>query len=108
MKKRNKILLSLVAAVSVAGITVTQTVLSKGHVPIAKLQVCHKGTTKTLMPNAFEGHLGHGDCQLPACDFGNVFLAGDSCPTASDAEGKCILENPRNSAVGLTPACTPY
>lgn len=65
-----------------------QLVFGKAHVPGHKVQVCHRGSTITVGSSALGGHSGHGDGQLPACDFNNVFHTGDDCPTGVDAEGK--------------------
>ena len=72
-------------------------VLGKGHVPVHKIQVCHKGRVLVVSANALGGHQRHGDCQLPACDFANIFQKKDPCPT------DCTLANPRDSAAGSTP-----
>ena len=72
------------------------------HVPIGKVQVCHKGKTITVSERALKAHLGHGDCQLPACDLNNVFLAGDACDGVES--GLCDFVD-RDSTEGLTDAC---
>ncbi len=80
--------------------------LPKGHVPAHKVQVCHDGgpvEVITVSKNALNAHLRHGDCQLPACDFNNVFQTGDSCEIAGGAE--CTLSNSRDDAGGITPGC---
>lgn len=93
----------VVLAIAVAGLLVpaAQLVFGKGHVPGHKVQVCHRGRTITVGSPALGDHLGHGDYQLPACDFANTFMTGDICP--ANAAGL----NPRNSAEGITPACPP-
>ena len=78
-------------------IPVSHFVLGKGHVPLNKVQVCHKGETITVSKNALNAHINHGDCQLPACDFANVFNTGDPCD--------CDDLAPPDSACGETPAC---
>ena len=84
-----------------------QTVSSKAHVPINKVQVCHEGEANIISGSAMQSHLGHGDCLLPSCDFANVFLARGSCSNSdNDLEGFCDLENPRDDARDDTPACS--
>ena len=82
-------------------------VWGKAHVPLKKIQVCHKGATITLGAPARAGHLRHGDCQLPACDFtkDNIFFTGQDCPSEPGPDGFCLLEEPRDSAEGFTDAC---
>ncbi|MBY4675246.1 hypothetical protein [Marinobacterium arenosum] len=87
-------------------------VFSKAHIPTHKVQVCHlqKGesvpVTITVGAGALDGHLAHGDCQLPACDFNNIFRTGDPCPiTDTSGDGRCDLSFPRDSAEGVTEAC---
>lgn len=78
---------------------------SKAHVPLKKVQVCHKGEVITVSQNALDAHLmRHDDCQLPACDFANIFSTGDTC-TVSNPGAQCDVPNPREDAGGLTPAC---
>ncbi len=84
--------------------------LGKAHVRIGKVQVCHTGDVIeviTVSVNALPAHLRHGDCQLPACDFNNVFFTGDDCSTVSCANTDCCLTFTRDSAEGITPACPP-
>lgn len=95
----------LVVAIAIAAIPASHALWGKAHVPIGKVQVCHKGATITVGQSALGGHVGHGDCQLPACDFANVFHTGDPCSTSGATGGKCALPNPRNDAGGVTPAC---
>ena len=77
----------------------------KGHVPLHKAQVCHKGKVITVSVNALPAHQGrHGDCQLPACDFNNVFHTGEACDS-NNPGGECTLPNPRDGADGVTPGC---
>ena len=80
----------------------------KGHVPVGKVQVCHDGDpveTITVSENALDAHLRHGDCQLPACDFNNVFHTGESCTIEGATDGRCALANARDDAGGQTPGC---
>jgi hypothetical protein len=82
-----------------------QLVYGKAHVPSGKVQVCHKGRTLTIGQGSLADHQGHGDGQLPACDFNNVFHTGDACPADGNGDGKADLANPRADAGGRTPAC---
>jgi len=82
-----------------------QLVYGKAHVPTNKVQVCHKGRTLTVGQDALADHQGHGDGQLPACDFNNVFHTGDACPADANGDGKADLANPRSDADGRTPGC---
>jgi len=68
----------------------------KGHVPNHKSQLCHSGEVIEVGSPAAAAHSGHGDMELPACDFANVFHKGESCggPLA-----------PRDDAGGVTPGC---
>lgn len=99
------VLLSAVAGFLLA-IPVSDVVWGKAHVPIHKVQVCHKGQTITVSENALGAHHGHGDCQLPACDFNNVFFTGDACAVIN-AGGNCGGLAPRDDAGGETDACPP-
>ncbi len=78
--------------------------LFKAHVPLGKVQVCHKGQTITVSENALPAHHRHDDCQLPACDFNNVFQTGDAC-TSNNAGGECTGLATRDDAGGITDAC---
>jgi len=82
----------------------------KAHVRIGKVQVCHTGDVIeviTVSVNALPAHLRHGDCQLPACDFNNVFATGNVCDTDFCTDTDCCLAASRESAEGITPACPP-
>jgi hypothetical protein len=81
-----------------------QLVSGKAHVPSGKVQVCHKARTLTIGQGSLADHQAHGDGQLPACDFNNVFHTGDACPADRDGDGKADLANPRREASG-TPGC---
>jgi hypothetical protein len=99
------VLFALVLSGALA-LLVGQTVSAKGHVPTHKVQACHKGTTITIGEDALAGHQGHGDGQLPACDFNNVFHTGDACPADTNGDGRvegAELPNPRADAE--TPSC---
>lgn len=102
---KRALFLSLLAAFVLA-LPASHLVWGKGHVPTHKVQVCHEGETIAVGAKALRAHLGHGDCQLPACDFNNVFQVGDPCSSSdSSGDGKCDLPNPRADAGGITPAC---
>ena len=100
----------LAVMVTVALTSVTSGIVSgKAHVPVNQVQVCHKGRTaiNTDAP-ALPAHLRHGDFQLPACDFGNVFPVGADCSFVSDIDNNGFADaglNPRIDAGGITPAC---
>ena len=95
-----------VVAAFVLAVPVAQFVWGKAHVPTKKVQVCHKGKTITVSQNALTAHVRHGDCQLPACDFNNVFFTGDTCDFDRDPAGLCAgLPNARDSAEGIKDAC---
>ena len=97
------LLVSIAVAGSLAAIPVSNALWGKAHVPLNKVQVCHKGTVRTVSKNALGGHERHGDCQLPACDFNNVFMSGGSCDGEDSSDGKCLLPFPRDEAE--TDAC---
>ena len=96
----------LILAAVVLSIPLSHLVVGKAHVRIGMVQVCHKGEVITISEKALRSHLAHGDCQLPACDFNNVFQTEDPC-SGVDADGdlRCDLDLPRDSAEGLTEAC---
>ena len=107
-------LLVIILLTLLLGILVTGTVLSKAHVPAGQVQVSHKGTAINVDAPALGGHIGHGDFQLPACDFNNVFGNGADTSALSDDNGNGIFDkkdtgfnNPRKDAGGITPACPP-
>ena len=112
--KRSYILMISLAGVFLLAILGTQAVWSKAHVPTNKVQVCHIvesassdiGVALSINANAMGGHMGHGDCRLPACDFNNVFGTGSPCDRP-EGGGPCPLEFPRDSAEGITDACPP-
>ena len=98
----------LAVAALIVALPASESVEGKGHVPLNKVQVCHDGDfggeVITVSKNALDAHLNHGDCQLPACDFNNVFHTGETCD-ANNAGGRCTLANPRDGADGITPGC---
>ena len=64
--------------------------------PEPKVQICHLGDEGpkviNVSQNATNAHLGHGDCQLPACDLNgfDVFQTGDECNNfVPNSEGHC-------------------
>ncbi len=93
-------------------------VWSKAHVPFDMVQVCNRnGEVKNIKAKKLEKELDKGGCRLPACDFDNVFLAGNACDNtdaAGGADGFCDIPGsppaiPSDSAIGVTLACTnPY
>ena len=110
--KRQVVVVSLVLALVMA-LMMAGTVLGKGHVPAGQVQVSHKGRTAiNVDAPSLNAHLGHGDLQLPACDFNNVFHDGDdtSNVVSSDWSGVLYADGTfkaRRSAEGITPACPP-
>ena len=102
---RNQLLLISLAGACLLAITATQMVWSKAHVPIGKVQMCHKGRTAINVgaPAQF-AHLRHGDFFLPACDFNNVFRAGDDCSGVDNRDGFAVFGD-RDDAGGVTDAC---
>ena len=100
-----RLLVSLAVIGSLAAIPVSNVLWGKGHVPNGKVQVCHDGVTRNVGKGSLTNHLSHGDCQLPACDFNNVFMTGEACPfknTGKNTGRKCKFHN-RDEA--STPAC---
>ena len=83
MQKRHKrhILLSLLLVVLLALMASGGAAFGKAHVPAGQVQVSHRGTALTVAAPALNAHLDHGDIQLPACDFANVF--GDGTDTSN-------------------------
>lgn len=107
-----KRLLGLLATLTVTGVFAFVFTMStpdavgvpKGHVPLHKAQVCHKGDQViTVSEKALDAHLNHGDCQVPVCDFANIFHTGDDCSGLSGAGSHCGGLNPRDEA--STPGC---
>ena len=112
--KRLHIFMIFLASIFSLAILGTQAVWSKAHVPLNKVQMCHiaesassdLGVALSINVNAMPGHMGHGDCRLPACDFNNVFGTGSPCDRPAGG-GPCPLAFPRDSAEGITDACPP-
>lgn len=110
MKRR--VIVSLVLVLLLATL-VAGSVLGKAHVPAGQVQVSHKGRTAiNVDAPALDAHLRHGDIQLPACDFNNVFLEGDDTSNVVSADFTGVTYSDigfvaRSDAGGLTPACPP-
>jgi hypothetical protein len=110
--KRRMVVVSLVLALLLA-VMVVGSGLAKGHVPAGQVQVSHKGRTAiNVDAPSLKAHLSHGDIQLPACDFNNVFHEGDDTSNVVSADFTGVLYAdgtfvPRRSAEGITPACPP-
>ncbi|MCH7585542.1 MAG: hypothetical protein IH941_10390 [Acidobacteria bacterium] len=119
--RRRRILFPLLMAVLLMALA-SGVALGKAHVPAGDVQVSHKGRTAiNVDAPALAAHLGHGDIQLPACDFANVFGEGTDTSNVVDAEfvqdgvaGVLYLPGtgpmdatfvPRDDAGGITPAC---
>ena len=87
--------------------------LGKAHVPADEVQLSHKGRTAiSVDAPALAAHVGHGDIQLPACDFANVFGNGTdtSNVVSSTVDGVTYSDTgfvARIDAGGATPACPP-
>lgn len=108
---RRKLLFSL-SLVALLTILISGIALAKAHVPAGKVQVSHKGAARIVDASALSSHIGHGDFQLPACDFNNVFGSGADTSDLSDRNGNGIFDKrdpgfnkPRIDAGGITPAC---
>jgi hypothetical protein len=110
--KRQVVVVSLVLALLLV-VLVAGTALAKGHVPAGQVQVSHKGRTAiNVDAPSLKAHLGHGDLQLPACDFNNVFHDGDNTSNVVSSDWSGVLYadgtfKARRSAEGITPACPP-
>ena len=109
---RRKVLFSLIL-VALLTILVSGIALAKAHVPAGKVQVSHKGRMAiNVGASALNAHLGHGDIQLPACDFANVFGKGADTSNVVSADFTGVTYSDlgfvaRNDAGGATPACPP-
>ncbi|MCZ6672066.1 MAG: hypothetical protein O7C75_03925, partial [Verrucomicrobia bacterium] len=79
-------------------------ILGKAHVPSNKVQVCHKGEVITVGAAALDGHLGHNDFQIPACDSELVRMTGNSCTDLTDTNGDGKADQANNPVDG-TPGC---
>ena len=111
MRKRGILLPLLLAGLLMA--LASGAALGKAHVPAGQVQVSHKGSTAiNVGAPALPAHMGHGDIQLPACDFANVFDRGSdtSNVVSADFTGVAYSDKPfqsRDDADGATPACPP-
>ncbi len=107
---------SIIVLLVLAGLTAALApgaAFGKAHVPADEVQVSHKARKAiNVDAPALRAHMRHGDLQLPACDFNNVFLEGDDTSNviSSDDTGVTYSDRgfvPRDSAEGITPACPP-
>ena len=115
MKKHVILSLFGLAAMILMALPTQETILGKGHVVGDQVQVCHQdrpsyyrpatdGVALIVTASSLSFHLRHGDYQLPACDFANVYHAGDPCAVLDvDGDGRCDGLNPRDEAD--TPGC---
>ena len=110
--KRRRALVPLLMAVLLT-VLASGLALGKAHVPADEVQLSHKGRVAiNVDAPALQAHTGHGDIQLPACDFNNVFGEGadTSNVLAADLTGVWYSDIgfvARVDAGGLTPACPP-
>ena len=109
--KKFLILFPIMAVVLMLGVLSSGIVSGKAHVPAGKVQVSHKGS-KAINVNAssLADHVGHGDIQLPACDFNNVFGKGSNTSNVLSADFTGVTYSDvgfvaRADAGGITPAC---
>jgi hypothetical protein len=113
MQKRHKrqIMFSFILVVMLVLAASGGVAFGKAHVPAGEIQVAHRGVVKQLPAAALGGHLRHGDIQLPACDFANVFPEGGDASNvlSSDLTGVTYTSGfvARVDAGGATPACPP-
>ena len=104
------ILIAVILAVTLPIVTIG-IVSGKAHVPAGKVQVSHKGRMAiNVNASSLGDHVGHGDIQLPACDFNNVFgkRADTSNVESADFTGVTYSDIGfvvRADAGGITPAC---
>lgn len=106
MRRRRIVVALALPALLVAGIA--GSAMGKAHVPAGDVQISHRGIVKQLPAQALAGHLRHGDFQLPACDFNNVFLNKGDASGVADDDGDGFADaglNERSDAGGITPAC---
>ena len=111
MRKR-QVLLYFVLVVMLAFAASAGVALGKAHVPADEIQVAHRGTVKQLPAQALNGHLAHGDIQLPACDFNNVFPEGGDASNVVSSDNTGVTYSDmgfvaRADAGGITMACPP-
>ncbi len=107
----------LLALFTVAGfllaVPASHLIWSKAHVPVGSTQLCEATTGLVIVvtgKTAVNFHRSHGDCELPACDFANIFQVNDDCSqNLASRKGnsrKCGLINKPDKAKG-TPGCPP-
>ena len=86
--KRYLVLLSVAVVMGALTMVTVGIVSGKAHVPIHKVQVCHKGNEVIEVgASALPAHLNHGDVEVPACDLSNIFQKGDDCSGVEDTDG---------------------
>jgi hypothetical protein len=112
MIMKRRVVVSLVLVLLLA-ILVAGSVSGKGHVPAGQVQVSHKGRMAiNVDAPALQAHQRHGDIQLPACDFNNIFHEGDDTSNVLSADSSGVTYSDigfveRLDAGGMTPACPP-
>ena len=115
MQKRHKrqIMFSFILVVMLVLAASGGVAFGKGHVPAGEVQLSHKGRTAiNVDAPALNAHINHGDIQLPACDFNNVFGEGSDTSNVVGADFTGVTYSdigfvPRADAGGATPACPP-
>ena len=96
---------SIIVLFVLLAIPASHTVLAHNHVPPDELIVCVLGKTIITSPVSVDFMRTLGICcQLPACDFNNVYRSADSCPF-NNIGGKCDLPNERSDAGGTSLSC---
>lgn len=111
MRKRGILLPLLLAGLLMA--LASGAALGKAHVPAGQVQLSHKGRTAiNVDAPALQAHIRHGDIQLPACDFANVFGEGTDTSNVVSAGFSGVTYSDigfvaRIDAGGATPACPP-
>ena len=108
---RRQVLIS-VMLVAVLMLIASGSALGKAHVPAGEVQLSHKGRMAiNVDAPALPAHIRHGDIQLPACDFANVFGAGTDTSNVVSADSTGVIYSfgfvARIDAGGATPACPP-
>ena len=98
--------LTIAGAVLLA-IPASHLAFGKAHVPVLKAQICHNGKKGKFVPvHKLEKYKLRGHCELPACDFANIFPHNADCRglVDEDGDGRCDLPNDRIDAAG-SPGC---
>lgn len=86
--KKYLVLMSIIAVAVALGALTSGIALGKGHVPLGKSQVCHKGQMAiNVDAGSLADHVGHGDIQLAACDAVEVYGKGADCSGVVDLDG---------------------